>query len=196
MTATLRFEVTVPAPFRSVPSRPGTEFDEWAARLATARTTEGADCTINTDLQRLAAAMDATDEPDLHWFVAVTGAPYQLGIAAFGWVSANRAQGVAAEALAAQVPPDGIRDDDESLVSRASLHEIGPNTALVISHLQSVGADSGSVLVERCGALLLVPASDILVRLELVTPDMRAFDDIVQTAVAVLKSVVLTVSEA
>jgi hypothetical protein len=196
MTVTMRFEVTLPAPFHPVPSRSGQEFEGWAARVGTARTSEGADSTIMTDLQRLAAAMDASEEPDAQWFAAVTSAPYQLGIAAFGWVSASRAQGIAAEALAAHVPPGGIREEDESLVSQASLHEIGPNTALVISQLQAVEAEPSSVLIERCGALMLVPASDVLVRLELVAADMRAFDNIVATTVAVLESLAVTVSEA
>jgi hypothetical protein len=191
MTIATTFRITLPEQFRHVPNRPGAEFDSWARLVATERTSAGSDSTISTDLERLAAAMDSAEEPDQHWFIAVAPSPYQLGIAAFGWMSAVPAQGVTAEALANHVPADGIRDGDDSLVSRASLHQIGPDTALIINQLQPVEAGSTTVLIERCGALLLVAASDILVQLELVAPDMRAFDDIIQTAVEMLESVTI-----
>ncbi len=183
----------MPEPFVLVPSDSPAAFIEWAEDLVAAqRVGVGALApTLGADLERLRAAIDASAESGRRWFAVIPLAPYRHGIGAIGWVRAGSAEGLTAEQLRdrAETAQEGRSAD--SLVTELSLHEVGAGLAMIIHQFQAVEGSGSTVLVERCGALMLDEERDVAVTVEITAVDLRTFEDVVSTLLEVLKSVSL-----
>lgn len=179
-----RILADLPGGFAIVPTRSSAEFDRWSSAVVEPATPLG---TIETDLRRLAGAIAAEPDQVRQWFVAIPSPPEQRRIAAFGWLSAEAARGVTRSDLAERAAA-GIPAHARSLTMNVSLHDLDRRTALIVHQFRQADATE-SMLIERCGAILLDSDGDVLVRLELTAVDLRAFLDPHAVVLAILESV-------
>jgi hypothetical protein len=191
--STTTLAVAVPEPLIAVPAKRGEAFDEWARALTQHRSSSPAGATIEVDLARLSATIDATNDPGLVWLIAVPDAPYHHGIGAIGWAKATAAGAVTADGLREGVAAAKAVNDTSAVMSDIT-HHVRGGREIAVAHLLQGILDSSEIggdrLVERSSALMLDAAQDLLVRFELVAFDVRMFEDILATTLTVLESIV------
>ncbi|HVT64496.1 MAG TPA: hypothetical protein VHD81_05040 [Mycobacteriales bacterium] len=190
----IQFTATLPAPFRAVPPLGGSDFDTW--RTAVCEQREPAvgvePPTIERDLDGLVAAMKSESELR-RWFVMIPPAPYRHCVSALGWVEAEPAGDTTSETVRACANEIDQADIESAVTSSASIHELAGRTAVIAHQFRPVSPLGPNLLesqlIERCAGVMLDPASQVLVRVDLTAVDLRAFDDAVTSALDILNSV-------
>ncbi|HVV75113.1 MAG TPA: hypothetical protein VHC43_03680 [Mycobacteriales bacterium] len=170
------------------------DFDAWRKDVCAKReVTAGVEApSIKQDLDGLFAAMKCGSELR-RWFVVIPPAPYRHCVSALGWVEAEPAGETTAEMVRGCAEELDNTIIDSAVTSSATVHELADRTAVIAHQFRPVsplgGQVSESQLIERCAGVMLDPASQVLVRVDLTAVDLRAFDDAVASALDILSSV-------